>query len=145
MSTWRQTGMRVAGSAVAVLVLGCSSPGNVFSVAPGDCFDDPDNAVDEISDVPLVDCEEPHDNEVYAVVELEDGDYPGDEAVLNRAQDTCLDAFEPYVSEPYATSELFATWLVPTEGSWSEGDREVVCVLFDADGPLEGSMQDSGR
>ena len=138
-------GRRSAGILVAAVAIGCASPGNVFSVAPGDCFDDPDPGVDEISDVPLVDCQDPHDNEVYAVVELEDGDYPGDDVVLNRAQDICLDAFEPYVAEPYATSELFATWIVPTEGSWSDGDREVVCVLFDDDGPLEGSMQESGR
>ncbi|MCA1782044.1 MAG: septum formation family protein [Intrasporangiaceae bacterium] len=145
MVAGRRAVARVAGIAAAGLILGCSSPGNVFSVGPGDCFDDPDAAVDEISDVSLVACDEPHDNEVYAVAGLEDGDYPGDAAVLDRAQDICLDAFEPYVAEPYDTSQLFATWLVPTEGSWSDGDREVVCVLFDAEGPLEGSMRDRGR
>lgn len=145
MPGWRLAGSRVAVALTVVASIGCASPGNVFSVDPGDCFDDPDTAADEISDVALVDCDDPHDNEVYAVAELEDGDYPGDEAVLTRAQDICLDAFEPYVAEPYATSELFATWIVPTEGSWSDGDRDVVCVLFDADGPLEGSMRDSGR
>ncbi len=145
MSGWRLGGSRVAVIVAVAASIGCASPGNVFSVDPGDCFDDPDTAADEISDVALVDCEEPHDNEVYAVAELDDGDYPGDDVVLTRAQDICLDAFEPYVAEAYATSELFATWIVPTEGSWSDGDREVVCVLFDADGPLEGSMRDSGR
>jgi hypothetical protein len=145
MSVWRRAGVALVGIVAVTMAVGCASPGNVFSVAPGDCFDDPDTAADEISDVELVDCDEPHDNEVYAVVELEDGDYPGDDVVLARAQDVCLDAFESYVSEPYATSELFATWIVPTQGSWSDGDREVVCVLFDGDGPLEGSMRDSGR
>ena len=145
MTVWRLAGWRGVGLLVAAAAVGCASPGNVFSVAPGDCFDDPDTGVDEVSDVPLVDCEEPHDNEVYAVVELDDGDYPGDDVVLSQAQDICLDAFASYVSEPYTTSELFATWIVPTERSWSDGDREVVCVLFDGDGPLEGSMEGSGR
>jgi len=141
----RLVGVRVAAIVAVAASIGCASPGNVFSVDTGDCFDDPDAAGDEISDVALVDCEQRHDNEVYAVASIEQDDYPGDEAVLARARDLCLDAFEPYVATPYATSELFATWIVPTEGSWSDGDREVVCVLFDADGPLDRSMQDSGR
>lgn len=140
---WRPTAAIVI-ALLAVSVGGCGAPGNVFSVAAGDCFDDPEPGVNEISELPLVDCEEPHDNEVYAVVDLDDGDFPGDDAALRDAQDVCLDAFEPYVGASYATSELLATWIVPTEGSWSDGDRAVVCVLF-GDGRLEGSMQDSGR
>ncbi len=138
----------VGGVAVAVAIVaaaGCSAPGNVFSLTAGDCFDDPDGAVDEVTDLPLVDCEEPHDNEVYAATELPDGDFPGPDQTLALAEDRCLPAFEPYVGQPYEASELFATWLVPTEGSWQDGDREIVCVLFDDPGPLKGSMEDSGR
>jgi hypothetical protein len=128
-----------------VLAIGCSSPGNVGSVTAGDCFDDPAPRDDEVTDLPIVACDQPHDNEVYAVVELVNGEYPGDDTVLRRAEEGCLDAFEPYVGRAYAISELFATWLVPSEASWDHGDREAICVLFDETGPLEGSMRASGR
>ncbi|MPZ89597.1 MAG: septum formation family protein, partial [Nitriliruptorales bacterium] len=34
-----------------------------------------------------MDCEEPHDNEIYAVVVLPGGDYPED--IADQAQDHC--------------------------------------------------------
>lgn len=137
------TGLIVA--AMTAGAMACTSPGNVFSLEAGDCFDDPEDATETIADLPLVDCDVPHDNEVYAVVELPDGAFPGDDAVHQRAETGCLDAFEPYVDTPYEDSTLFATWLVPTERSWDDGDRAAVCVLFDPDGPLDTSMQGAGR
>ena len=57
----------------------------------------------------------------------------------------CIDRFEEYVGAPYARTELFATWLLPTDRSWGAGDREVVCVLFAQEEQLEGSMRGSQR
>lgn len=136
------------GVIVATMIVGavaCASSGNVFSLDVGDCFDDPEGGSEAIADLPLVACDEPHDNEVYALVELPDEAFPGDEEILEVAAVDCLDAYEPYVGASYEDSTLFATWLVPTEASWDDGDRQVVCVLFDREGPLTASMQGSGR
>lgn len=141
-ATWSTV---IIAAAMTVGVAACSTPGNVFSLDVGDCFDDPDDASEAVADLPLVACDEPHDNEVYAVIELPDEAFPGDEAILERAETDCLGAFEPYVGTAYGDSTLFATWLVPTEASWSDGDREVVCVLFDREGQLEASMRGAGR
>ncbi len=136
----------VALSLAATVLVACGNDREeVFSLEVGDCFDDPDGSVDEVYEVPIVGCEEPHDNEVYAIHELANGDFPGDAEVAESAQMGCIERFAGYVGTPYAESELFATWLFPTEMSWGAGDREVICVLFAEDGPLEGSMQDSGR
>lgn len=129
-----------------VLAVGCtSSSTDVFSLEVGDCFQDPDSATEEVRAVQAVDCDEPHDNEVYAVFDLPDGDFPGADAIAEASLEGCLDRFEQYVGTAYPASELYATWLYPTETSWGEDDREVVCVLFAQDEQLEGSMEGSGR
>jgi hypothetical protein len=141
--------MRVRSISVALVCLAmvaCGSDGgDVFSLEVGDCFDEPEDA-EQVSQVPVVDCAEPHGNEVFAVFDLPDGDYPGTEAVQTAASDGCLgDRFESYVGTAYPESEIFASALWPTEGSWGAGDREVVCFLFEPGVQLIGSQRGAGR
>lgn len=127
---------------LAGLVTACQ--GNVFSLEIGQCFDDTDET-GEVSEVPIVDCDEPHDNEVYHLFDVAGSDYPGDDAVQEQAGEQCLNSFESYVNSAYAESEFYYGWLTPTSGSWDGGDREVVCILF-ADGEqVAGSARNSGR
>ena len=140
--------MRARSLSVALaclFVVACSSEGDVFSLEVGACFDDPDS-LEQVSEVPVVDCAEPHDNEVYATFDLPDGDFPGIEQVQTAASDGCLgDRFESYVGTPYPESAIFASALWPTEQSWSAGDREVVCFLFEPEQKLIGSQRNAGR
>jgi hypothetical protein len=134
-------------AAGALLVAACS--GDVVSLSVGDCFDDwegsLEGATQEISDVPLVDCALPHDNEVYSVSLMPAGEYPGDQAVEDWTINRCLDTFEPYVGTAYADSLLDFGGLFPSEDSWAGGDTEVMCFLWHtAYIPMVGSMQSSG-
>lgn len=132
--------------ALSLTLAGCGlfGGGNVFDLAVGDCFDDT-TGEEEISDVPVVDCAEPHDNEVFHVFDVADGDFPGEDALVQSAEEGCLPAFESYVGRDYATSRLDIFPITPTATSWSSGDREVICALYDVElVKLEGSMRDSG-
>ncbi|MCI0425566.1 MAG: septum formation family protein, partial [Actinobacteria bacterium] len=84
-----------------ILVLAACAQGNVFTLEPGTCFDDVDAFFEEdsegVSDVPTVDCEDPHDNEVYATFDVADGEFPGVDALVAEADERCLDVFEDYV------------------------------------------------
>lgn len=138
-----------ATAALAVLGSGCGlleGDGNVFELAVGDCFDR-STETGEISDVPVVDCDEPHDSEVFHTFEVEgDDEYPGGEALVAQAEEQCLPAFADYVGLDYADSTLDVFPITPTDGSWAEGDREVVCALYDLEqDELEGSMRGSQR
>ena len=118
---------------------------SVFDIKVGDCYQDPE-ASDFVTELTVVDCDALHDNEIYAF-----GLYPADdnadfpsEAELDEFSDEfCTESFEEYVGIPYADSIYYITYLQPTEESWGDGDREVVCILYDRDGPMEGSKQDS--
>ncbi len=127
-----------------VLMLAACSQSNVFELSVGDCFDDDLTFSEEVSDVDLVDCSEPHDNEVYAVHTMTETSYPGLEATGEFADEWCVGEFEDFVGVAYDISELDIGWLAPTDESWSGGDREIICFLYRLDlekvsGTLEGS------
>ena len=80
--------------------------------------------------VPTVACDQPHEAEVYAVVEVAAAD-PYDEAeVIASVEQECVERFDAYTGEAYATSSLdiFYTW--PLAESWDAGDRGAVCAAF---------------
>lgn len=117
----------------------------VAELQVGDCVDLPgrDDGT-ETDEVPLRDCDEDHDAEVFARVSLDDdpeSPHPGDEAVTATAEDVCFDAFEPYVGVAYLDSGLEIAFYRPNEAAWVRGDRSVVCLLFSPDGErLSGSV-----
>ncbi|MBT5773669.1 MAG: septum formation protein [Dehalococcoidia bacterium] len=131
-------------AALALVVSAACGSGNVFELKVGECFDDPTDAT--VTDVEMVDCEEAHDNEVYAVFDMPDGDFPGVSVIEQAALDGCFEAFEPYVGIDYGSSILDYSWLVPTPKSWEDGDdREVLCIVYDLDlKKLTGSVKNSG-
>lgn len=124
---------RFAVLLIMMAALATACQGNVFSLSEGDCFNDPDNLSD-VSDVEIVDCGGSHDNEVYATYDMPDGDFPGRSAVQNDAAENCVATFDPYVGIDFLTSSLDISALTPTDESWNQGDREVVCFLFDLNG-----------
>jgi hypothetical protein len=104
-----------------------------FSLRVGDCIGD-DLSDGEVLQVPVVDCDEPHTAEAYSSKRLPDGAYPGLEAVKQTAVEMCLDRFEAFAGIDYDDSQrLDFAWYYPTEGSWSTGDREVLCLLMQID------------
>lgn len=137
----------VAGVAVALLLTGCgAAPGgdDVFSIVVGDCLDDA-GVADEVTTLPIVDCADPHDSEVFARTESTEAVYPGAEALEQTLIDFCRgDAFTAFVGIPFAESRYATRGYFPTAQSWSNGDRELLCTLIDESGErLTGSLRDS--
>jgi hypothetical protein len=126
-------------------------PTALADLAPGDCIDlaDLEAAGDlEVAEVSVLDCSEPHDAEVYALISLDDDPdsrHPGDEHVLAAADRVCLDAFQGYVGARYVDTRLEIVHLRPTVASWARGDRRVICAVVNAgSGPLVGSVAGAG-
>jgi Septum formation len=145
--------------AVAVVLTGCSAPEeheewvgasapspavpaletSIFQLAPGQCFDRP--APDELYEVQVVPCSVAHDLEVYALFQLEEPSWPGETAVHRLADGGCREQFVSLTGTEPAESELGYTMYIPSEGSWSEGDRQVQCALqLNSGGRLIGSQ-----
>jgi hypothetical protein len=102
-------------------------------VATGDCFDEPIGDVEDTEWLVLRACSEPHDNEIFATLEIPGNDWPGFDTVDHWSDAHCLQAFEPYVGTRYESSALEIAWYFPLEQSWVKyDDRTVSCILFDA-------------
>lgn len=109
---------------VAVLFAAACSDNNVLDLTTGDCFNDPADGSQEIANVEMVDCNEPHDNEAFHVFQI---DALGTQSEYEAA---CIEAFEAYVGIDYLDSEIFVGNVSPTPDSFSDGDRDVVCIGF---------------
>jgi hypothetical protein len=114
---------------------------DVFDLKVGDCLADSAPPGEEVSSVQSVPCSEPHSEEIYAAVTLPEGDFPGTEAMDAQADELCAAEFESFVGLPYEESVLYLTYLTPTRESWSEGDREVICSVYDPAGEVSGSLR----
>lgn len=113
---------------------------DVFAITVGDCTNDEDLSATEVSTVPAVPCDTEHDNEAYWAFELEGDDFPGATEVENLADEGCYGAFEAFVGAAYEDSRYDYFPMTPTTESWAQGDREVVCFVYDAAGEkLTGS------
>ena len=117
---------------------------DVFQIRVGDCFDDTAGS-EEISSLPAVPCDQPHDNEAYASFNVSLASYPDEDSMYELAFESCQERFEPFVGMAYENSSLDIYTLYPTSQGWAQGDREVVCAVFDMEAnKLVGSMKGRG-
>ncbi|CAN5400175.1 hypothetical protein BH23ACT9_BH23ACT9_15990 [soil metagenome] len=118
------------------------TPVSVFDLTAGTCFNDFGSS-QEIQLVPVVDCDVPHDNEVFALIDFPAGPgepFPGLEPLTAFADEQCRGAlFSDYVGTDYPDSRYFASRLTPTAESWGQDDREIICLLYDSTTQITGS------
>lgn len=123
---------------------------DVFELRVGDCLNLGDTG--ELSSATVVPCDQPHTQEIFHEFQLDDGDWPGDEAIETAAEEGCYAAFEGFVGVPYEESVLDYVFLSPLEEGWNDPgveDRLVQCVIYEPGegGPaqVEGSLQGAAR
>jgi hypothetical protein len=117
---------------------------DVFDLQVGDCLADFEDAK-ELASIEAPPCSEPHSDEIFASGSIRNGDFPGMEAVEAAAKDICLEEFDEFVGIPYEDSVLDVGYLTPTEQSWNDGDRAVLCTVFDPAEEVTGSLRDAER
>ena len=120
-----------------LLLAACGGEGTrVDGIEIGMCFDDQDGP--EVERLPTVPCDEPHENEVFHLYDVRGDEHPGQEALTVAADEVCRgEPFVDYVGTTVEESRFDVYQILPTEESWEEGDREVVCVLYDPSDNVE--------
>ena len=113
---------------------------SVFDLVKGNCVDGASLSDGLVTTIRVVDCSEVHTHEVYY-----SGRYPEstfDATKLSTyANDTCLAQFASYVGIDYTRSRYQYLHIVPTQESWTrDNDRDVVCVAFEEDATITGSI-----
>ena len=108
------------------------------NVEVGDCLAEmPDGT--RVLTVRTVDCAEPHAGEVFAMLTMPDGDFPGQTA-LEEFSDGCGPALATYAPAAIEDPSVGVYVLYPTEETWTQGDRVVTCIAT-VDPPRTGTLK----
>jgi hypothetical protein len=128
----------------AALRLGdCTStlapPGQPDAEVAGESFD--------IYEVTAIPCEDEHVFEAYALTTLPDGEYLGDSWASDLADEFCTSEFEEFVGLAYDESELWLSYLYPSNEGWTwEDDRQILCFISITDeAPTTGTLAGAKR
>jgi hypothetical protein len=126
-----------------------TAPGtvSVFALQPGTCVQNPDLITGRVTTVVEVPCDQPHTHEVYHKVTYTPPDGAFDEARISQfASEQCTQSFAAYVGIPFDRSQYYYVQFSPTQESWTQqGDREVVCLLFQQGTELTGSARGTAQ
>jgi hypothetical protein len=117
-------------------------------LAIGACFDPVEDQDDQSLLAGIVRrCEEQHLMEVIGIPALdyaETAPFPVEADLDRQSDELCRTAFEGYVGIDFDDSTLDATYYPPSEGTWTIGDRLVVCTVVASEiAPFTQSVRDS--
>ncbi|CAL9570954.1 hypothetical protein SUDANB176_04838 [Streptomyces sp. enrichment culture] len=116
----------------------------ILALRKGDCFNAPGGLEGLAYEADRVPCAGEHDGEVFALVTLPDGAYPGDARLTDTADERCYALQDAYAMDSWAVpGDVDVYYLVPSRESWRYGDREITCVFGnrDAQATLTGSLR----
>lgn len=119
-------------------------------LAVGDCFDTAaTSGQSTLYRIPVVPCTTAHGGEIYAETTAadslaEDGETPTQQDLWDAADAYCYPEFTKFVGMRWAKSELLYWPIAPSEQSWADGDRRILCVV-ESTKPLTGSLKGAER
>ncbi|MER7477094.1 DUF4190 domain-containing protein [Streptomyces sp. NPDC126510] len=115
-----------------------------LSLEKGDCFDAPGGLEGDTYDVDRVPCRGGHDGEVFAVITLPGGAFPGDARITDVADEKCYALQDRYAMDTWAMpADVDVYYLMPSRESWRYGDRAITCLFgnTEAGAGLTGSLR----
>jgi hypothetical protein len=109
----------------------------------GDCMNDADLS-GIVTSVPVVPCSEPHDSEAYAEFELADGPYPGQERDQRAGRRGCVERVRRVRRDRIQRVRAQVQLLLTQRNSWPQGDREILCEVYDPRTQTTGTLEGAG-
>ncbi|MCU1368891.1 MAG: hypothetical protein JWO77_85 [Ilumatobacteraceae bacterium] len=115
-------------------------------VAVGDCLSEEPSFAAVVDQSDVVACDEAHDAEVAAVIEVPGGrTIPGEDDLQTFVDDACSLAFKGYVGSDPDVSQYGYGVIVPSDDAWSKGDKTAFCLVDTVGQPAgEGTVRGSG-
>lgn len=113
---------------------------SAFSLAVGDCFNNPPNAT-SLTSVTAIPCGQAHSAQIYAKFALSGSilSYPGDTALTRLATSGC-NARISVLDKPKITNSMTIRYLYPLQESWLAGQRTVTCMITDLTPDITSSV-----
>jgi Septum formation len=142
------------GAVILLLCIGATlaltarqnAPQTLADMEVGECY-----VGQNVGDVEIVECDQPHHGELFAVVGTEglEEEYIGEDALRTDRGNVCIVelATSYYGAGPdvAAANGLEIKPFVPTEADWNDGTRDTYCVATAASGDTtQGSIEGEG-
>ncbi|MGZ5391787.1 MAG: septum formation family protein [Mycobacterium sp.] len=128
----------VIGGGVALYLAFGQDTVTATDVEMGDCLSEIPGDT-RVLTVKTIDCAEPHAGEVFAVLQMPGGDFPG-QAAIDTYADKCSPGLASYAPSAMTDDTVQLYVLYPTAETWEQGDRAVTCVAT-LDPPRSGSIK----
>ncbi|WP_326557098.1 hypothetical protein [Micromonospora sp. NBC_01796] len=111
----------------------------ILNIEGGECFSDPAYSK-RSNDVVVIykECEERADNESYGFVHVADGEW-NRPAVAAYGWAECGKDFQRRWGTPEESGLNFFP-ILPTAETWADGDRDIMCVVYNPDGKITRNM-----
>jgi hypothetical protein len=123
---------------VAALLIFDKGSVSANEVKAGDCLKElPASGL--VITVDTAPCEKPHTGEIFSVMTMPDGDFPGTFAI-EEYQNKCAPELADYSPEAAKDPGVGLFVLFPSEDSWAQGDRTVTCIAT-SDSPRTGTLK----
>lgn len=134
------SGLWIVGIVAVVAFLVFFDKGTVSAteVKAGDCLKElPASGL--VITVDTAPCGEPHTGEIFSVMKMPEGDFPG-QFEIEEYQNKCAPALANYSPEAAEDPDVGLFVLYPSEDSWGQGDRTVTCIAT-TDSPRSGTLK----
>jgi hypothetical protein len=134
------SGLWVLGGVAAVVIYFLIGQGTVTAtdVKVGDCLKEIPGST-RVMTVDTIGCDQPHAGEVFAVLQMPDGDFPGQSAIEDY-QNKCEPELASYSPDAITDDSVQLYVLYPTAETWKQGDRAVTCIAT-LDPPRTGTLK----
>jgi hypothetical protein len=127
----------IVGGVVLYLAFGRGTV-TATDVEMGDCLSEIPSDT-RVLTVQTVGCEESHAGEVFAVLQMPGGEFPG-QPTIDAYADKCSPELASYSPSAMTDDSIQLYVLYPTAETWDQGDRAVTCVAT-LDPPRSGSIK----
>jgi len=128
----------IAVIAIGAFVFRDRISGGARDLQVGDCFDRPASANTTVKDVQHHPCTEAHTAEAFFVGKnpaAPGAPPPSDNDWLAYLASACLPAYTSYTgADIMATTVMDVGAILPPDGDWKSGDRDVTCYAYRLDG-----------
>ena len=95
----------------------------------GDCIANATATTGDVKTFDSIDCDKPHDGEVFTIIKLEGDRYPGVKVVSGKGQRGCRARRRRQATpKAFADRRLGYKFVYPTLESWKQDDRDVTCL-----------------
>jgi hypothetical protein len=96
----------------------------------GHCLSNATATTRLVTSFDTVDCDKPHDGEVFTIIKLPDtAKFPGKSVVSAKGQRGCSARLRRQLTaKAYRDRQLGYKFVYPTQQSWAQGDREISCL-----------------